>query len=390
MFLRGINRARRGDAVGPLGPRGHGARAWAMAEPWDGRAFAHPTALFPFSAEPLAALHGEEQGRRSGIAAHHIYVEPEHLLRDQGKDEVARRSISGPERYRHAWAFEIRDGSRRVRRVDEHQIRIVRVGRKAAEPGELRRVELCVRMAFDRELRDGALELGQHRAVPLRVEIEPVGGDQAARTGIALHDYGWAARNETGQMSRHQARRDIVDPAGGSTHQHDQGVAFIELLDRLRARRVSEQQREQQPACGDHAQVSRAQCSMNSACTFYSIYAHRDCAAHDALQNRERTKLWRFPARRLWWSRISGAPLRALTSGSYETAGVCARAAPRPGHATHGSAASRWPKPCRGSRTCRRFWISQTRAVTGCTTGTCKSRSSVSMISRVRQPDPSM
>src|ERR1700736_1992634 len=75
----------------------------------------------------LAALHGEKQGRRSGIAAHPIYVEPEHLLRDQGKDEVARRSIVGPECYRHAWAFEIRDGSRRVRRVDEHQIRIVRV-----------------------------------------------------------------------------------------------------------------------------------------------------------------------------------------------------------------------------------------------------------------------
>jgi hypothetical protein len=35
-----------------------------------------------------------------------------------------------------------------------------------------------------------------------------------------------------------------------------------------------------------------------------------DCAAHDALQNRDRTKLWRFPAHSLWRSRISRAPLR--------------------------------------------------------------------------------
>ena len=37
--------------------------------------------------------------------------------------------------------------------------------------------------------------------------------------------------------------------------------------------------------------VSRAQCSMSSECTFYSVCARVDCAAHDALQNRDRTKL---------------------------------------------------------------------------------------------------
>src|ERR1700737_1010078 len=49
---------------------------------------------------------------------------------------------------------------------------------------------------------------------------------------------------------------------------------------------------------------------MSSASTIYCACAHSDCAAHDALQNRDRTKLWRFPAQSLWRSRISGAPQR--------------------------------------------------------------------------------
>src|ERR1700730_15519756 len=45
---------------------------------------------------------------------------------------------------------------------------------------------------------------------------------------------------------------------------------------------------------------------MSSACAVYFVCAHRDCAAHDVLQNRDRTKLWRFPARSLWRSQNSG------------------------------------------------------------------------------------
>ena len=43
-----------------------------------------------------------------------------------------------------------------------------------------------------------------------------------------------------------------------------------------------------------------------------------------------------------------------------------------------------------GEEAQRRFWNSQTRAVTGCTTGTPRSSSSSLMICRVRQPEPSM
>jgi hypothetical protein len=46
---------------------------------------------------------------------------------------------------------------------------------------------------------------------------------------------------------------------------------------------------------------------MSSACTIYSVW-QTDCAAHDALQNRDRTKLGPRLGRSFGRSRISGAP----------------------------------------------------------------------------------
>ena len=43
--------------------------------------------------------------------------------------------------------------------------------------------------------------------------------------------------------------------------------------------------------------VSRAQCSMSSAYTVFSVSTHSGCAAHDALQNRDRINRWRFLVR---------------------------------------------------------------------------------------------
>jgi len=57
-----------------------------------------------------------------------------------------------------------------------------------------------------------------------------------------------------------------------------------------------------------------------------------DCAAHAALQTRDRSKLRSLGALSLWRSRTSSAPLRALASGDREKARVRARAAPHPGH----------------------------------------------------------
>jgi hypothetical protein len=75
--------------------------------------------------------------------------------------------------------------------------------------------------------------------------------------------------------------------------------------------------------------VSRAQCSMSSASTIYSVCAHRDCAAHDALQTRDRTKLRPEPGA-VPDQRRTAARIR--TSVDRASAGVGACAAPHPGH----------------------------------------------------------
>src|SRR6202045_5186214 len=80
------------------------------------------------------------------------------------------------------------------------------------------------------------------------------------------------------------------------------------------------------------SRVSRAQCSMSSACTLLFSLRTPDCAAHDALQTRDLAKLRRVLSRSLWWSRISGAPLRAPTSRDLGSSHARARAAPHPGH----------------------------------------------------------
>jgi len=56
--------------------------------------------------------------------------------------------------------------------------------------------------------------------------------------------------------------------------------------------------------------VSRAQCSMSSACALCSTLQLTG-AAHDALQTRDHAKLPRWAGRSFGRSRISGAPLRA-------------------------------------------------------------------------------
>ena len=57
-------------------------------------------------------------------------------------------------------------------------------------------------------------------------------------------------------------------------------------------------------------------------------------------------------------------------------------------HTISGSSRSSRPKPLRGSRTCSRFMISQAGAILACTTGTCKSCSSVSTMLSVCHAPP--
>ena len=91
-------------------------------------------------------------------------------------------------------------------------------------------------MALDRELRHRALELGQHGAVLLGVDVEPVGGNEPAAAGIVLHHEARIAGQEARQVPRRQPRRDVVDAARRGADQHGDGADLVELLDRLRGR----------------------------------------------------------------------------------------------------------------------------------------------------------
>ena len=87
---------------------------------------------------------------------------------------------------------------------------------------------------------------------------------------------------------------------------------------------------------------------------------------------------------------LSGKGVERHSSGSYQLRGGGRHASeascPRP----YTISSSNRPYPITDSFTWSRFWIAQTRAGTGCTTGTCRSCSRSSMMSSVRQPEPSM
>jgi hypothetical protein len=89
---------------------------------------------------------------------------------------------------------------------------------------------------LDGKLRDRALEFGENQAVFIRIDVEAVGGDQPAAARIVLHDDRRVARHESREMSRHEPRRDIVDASRRGAHEHGDGPASIERLDRLRGR----------------------------------------------------------------------------------------------------------------------------------------------------------
>ena len=158
----------------------------------------------------------------------------QHLLGDDSEDEIAGGGVVGAEReLLGAARLDVVDALRRVIGVDQHQIGIVRIGRHAAEPCELGRIELRLRIALNRELRRSALELGEHGAVALGRIVDAVGGDEAAAARSILHADERIARDEAAEMLGREARRDVVDAAGRGADQHSDGLAAVELLDGL-------------------------------------------------------------------------------------------------------------------------------------------------------------
>ena len=73
------------------------------------------------------------------------------------------------------------------------------VGRHAAEPGHLQRVEARVRIALDRKLRHAALEDRDRGAVLLGAGIDAIGQHQPGRLQV-LHHQRRAARNMVAEV----------------------------------------------------------------------------------------------------------------------------------------------------------------------------------------------
>ena len=99
---------------------------------------------------------------------------------------------------------------------------------------------------------------------------------------------GLASRSLRDHSDRKRSRSQCADqssPRGGGFDQHRAGRpvhAGSTLVQTVTAGLPGE------------SGVSRAQRSMSSAFTIFSVCAHSGCAAHDALQNRDRINCWRF------------------------------------------------------------------------------------------------
>src|SRR5262245_2578325 len=91
--------------------------------------------------------------------------------------------------------------------VDQHQVGVVGIGGHAAEPDELRRIELDLWVALDRELRGRALELGKDRAVAFGGVVDAVGGEEPAAAGRVLHVGERISRDEGDKVLASKPRR---------------------------------------------------------------------------------------------------------------------------------------------------------------------------------------
>ena len=90
----------------------------------------------------------------------------------------------------------------------------------------------------------------EHGAVLRRLLVEIIDGAQAPGAGHVLHDHRGVAGNLFADMARYQPGVQVVAAAGIGRHDHRDGLAAIELLARLGARRRDGGREHQCDPCG--------------------------------------------------------------------------------------------------------------------------------------------
>ena len=179
----------------------------------------------------LAALDRDRHLVAAGIAADDLELGAKHAVEDlrHGLAFVA-RSGGGDDQFLLPHLLEGRDAGLVPRGAQAHLV----VG--AAEPEEFLGVELRALHAEQRPERAAASHGGERGAVLRRLLVHEVGQPDRARAfHVARHDRR-VAGNVLADVARDHAAVEVVGAAGREADIHADGLAFVELGDRLRVR----------------------------------------------------------------------------------------------------------------------------------------------------------
>src|SRR5947209_15342951 len=104
----------------------------------------------------------------------------------------------------------IGDRFHRIAGIDDHQICVVLVRGEAPEPGERERVESCIGIARERQLRQCTAHDENRSAVALAGVAEPIEACEAGSARLVLYDDDGMARYVTAEVTSHQPSRHVV------------------------------------------------------------------------------------------------------------------------------------------------------------------------------------
>src|SRR5947207_353701 len=179
----------------------------------------------------LAALHGEGDVVAAGVAGDELQLRAEdgvHRLREDVG--IGARAGAADEDVARVEVLEARDAGLAPRRAHAHLVV------RAAEPAELRGLELRALGAEQRIERNAAADGAEHRAVLRRRLVEPIREPQAPRAFHILRHDDRVAGKVLSDVPREKARIDVVAAADAVADVELDHLAFVELALRLAER----------------------------------------------------------------------------------------------------------------------------------------------------------